>query len=102
MAKRNIRILAVILVLAMTAALLADLVGALGNDNAAGEYYLTDVVALAVADIHDLTMGLNELEQGQADAIALWRMARSNLEDVANTLPSTFSHDSVKLRLRTS
>jgi bifunctional UDP-N-acetylglucosamine pyrophosphorylase/glucosamine-1-phosphate N-acetyltransferase len=28
---------------------LADLVGAIGNDNARGEYYLTDVVALAVA-----------------------------------------------------
>ncbi len=52
-------------------------------------------VALAGADIHDITMGLNELEQGNVGAITLWQMARSNLEDVANTLPTTFSHDSV-------
>lgn len=37
-------------VMAADAALLRDLVGRLGNDNAAGEYYLTDVVALARAD----------------------------------------------------
>jgi bifunctional UDP-N-acetylglucosamine pyrophosphorylase/glucosamine-1-phosphate N-acetyltransferase len=36
-------------VLAADAALLADLVGGLGNDNAAGEYYLTDIVGAAVA-----------------------------------------------------
>ena len=34
-------------VVAADAALLAELVGGLGNDNAAGEYYLTDIVALA-------------------------------------------------------
>jgi len=34
-------------VMAADAALLRDLVGRLGNDNAAGEYYLTDVVGLA-------------------------------------------------------
>ena len=37
-------------VLAADAGLLADLVGRLGDDNAAGEYYLTDVVGLARAD----------------------------------------------------
>lgn len=52
-------------------------------------------VAFAVADLHDLTRGLNEVEQGNPAAITLWRMARSNLEDVANTLPTTFSHNSV-------
>ncbi|MCF1470114.1 hypothetical protein FS764_24950 [Agrobacterium vitis] len=52
-------------------------------------------MALAVADLHDLTMGQNEVEQGAPAAITLWRMARSNIEDVANTLPTTFSHDSV-------
>jgi hypothetical protein len=52
-------------------------------------------VALAIADLHDLTNGLNEVEQGNPAAVTLWRMARSNLEDVANTLPTTFSHDSV-------
>ncbi|MCL7997939.1 hypothetical protein M8994_06755 [Brucella sp. 21LCYQ03] len=52
-------------------------------------------VAFAGADIHDFTMGLNQVEQGNADAVTLWRMAGSNLEDAANTLPSAFSHDSV-------
>ena len=52
-------------------------------------------VALAVADIHDFTNGLSEVEQVKPGAVTLWRMARSNLEDVANTLPTTFSHDSV-------
>ena len=37
-------------VMAADAALLRDLVGRLGNDNAAGEYYLTDVVGLARAE----------------------------------------------------
>lgn len=36
-------------VMAVDAGLLRDLVGQLSNDNAAGEYYLTDVVALARA-----------------------------------------------------
>ena len=52
-------------------------------------------VALAVADLHDFTNGLSEIEQVKPAAVTLWRMARSNLEDVANTLPTTFSHDSV-------
>ena len=52
-------------------------------------------VTLAVADLHDFTMGLNVIEHGNADAVTLWRMARSNLEDAANTLPTSFSHDSV-------
>ena len=37
-------------VMAADAGLLRDLVGRLSNDNVAGEYYLTDVVALARAD----------------------------------------------------
>ena len=37
-------------VMAADAGLLRDLVGRLGNDNAAGEYYLTDVVGLARAE----------------------------------------------------
>lgn len=52
-------------------------------------------VAFAAADLHDFTMSLNEVEQGNADAVTLWQMARSNLEDIANTLPAAFSHDSV-------
>lgn len=43
-------------------------------------------VAFAAADLHDLTMGLNEIEQGNTSAMTLWKMARSNLEDAANTL----------------
>ncbi|WP_159876103.1 hypothetical protein [Aquitalea denitrificans] len=52
-------------------------------------------VAFASADLHDFTMGLNNLVHANPDALTLWQMSRSNLEDAANTLPSTFSHDSV-------
>ncbi|WP_038966968.1 hypothetical protein [Bradyrhizobium diazoefficiens] len=52
-------------------------------------------VALSVADVHDFTSGLNEVDQGNPAATTLWGMARSNMEDVANTLPATYSHDSV-------
>lgn len=52
-------------------------------------------VTLAVADLHDFTMGLNEIEHRNADAVTWWRMARSNIEDAANTLPISSSHDSV-------
>lgn len=52
-------------------------------------------VAFAVGDLHDLTMGLNEVAHGNADAMMLWRMARSNLEYVANALPTTVNNDSV-------
>ena len=36
-------------VIAADAATLFDLVAAIGNDNAAGEYYLTDIIAIARA-----------------------------------------------------
>lgn len=52
-------------------------------------------VAFSAADLHDLTMGLNRLEQRNENAIKLWKLSCSNLEDVANTLPTTFSHDTV-------
>lgn len=51
--------------------------------------------SFAFADLHDFAGGLNEIEHGNAAAVTLWEMARSNLEDVANTLPTTFSVDSV-------
>lgn len=51
--------------------------------------------SFALADSYDFAYGLNEAEQGNAEASTLWRMARSNLEDAANTLPTTFSVDSV-------
>ncbi|MDX9885205.1 hypothetical protein [Thauera sp.] len=56
---------------------------------------IAGAVAFAVADLHDFTNGMNEVEQENPAATTLWHMARSNLEDVANTLPTTFSHDSV-------
>jgi len=52
-------------------------------------------VSFAIADIHDFTMGLNEVENCDSEALTLWQMSRSNLEDMANTLPNSFSHDSV-------
>ena len=58
------------------------------RDLAARTYY-------AVADLLDLAYGLNELQGSNADAERLWKMAASNLSDVANTLPGTFSVDSV-------
>ena len=52
-------------------------------------------VSFAIADIHDFTMGLNEIEDNASEALTLWQMSRSNLEDISNTLPNSFSHDSV-------
>ncbi|WP_272530724.1 MULTISPECIES: hypothetical protein [unclassified Providencia] len=57
-------------------------------------------VSFATADLHDFTMGLNEIEAYASEvcaseALTLWKMSRSNLEDIANTLPNSFSHDSV-------
>lgn len=52
--------------------------------------------AFAAADMNDFAHGLNEIEgMGRGVAPTLWAMARSNLEDVANTLPATFSVASV-------
>ncbi len=66
-------------VMAADAALLRDLVGGLGNDNAAGEYYLTDLVALARARGHSAavvtcaeaeTLGINtRAELAAAEAL---------------------------------
>lgn len=52
-------------------------------------------VAFAGGDIHDLTMGMNAVQGQNGAAEILWKMATSNLEDAANTLPNTFSHESV-------
>ncbi|TCV85862.1 hypothetical protein [Sulfurirhabdus autotrophica] len=51
--------------------------------------------SFAFADLYDFTYGLNEVDDRCVNAATLWRMAKSNLEDVANILPSTFSVDSV-------
>jgi hypothetical protein len=60
-----------------------------------GDRTIAAEASYAFADLHDLSLGLNALQSGDGDALRLWGMARSNLEDVANTLPSTFSVDSV-------
>lgn len=59
------------------------------------DHNIASEASFACADLHDLASGLDELDGGSTDALTLWRMARSNLEDVANTLPTTFSVDSV-------
>lgn len=51
--------------------------------------------SFAWADLHDFTSGFAELKEKNAEATKLWHMGRSNLEDVANVLPATFSVDSV-------
>ncbi|MCX7645533.1 MAG: bifunctional UDP-N-acetylglucosamine diphosphorylase/glucosamine-1-phosphate N-acetyltransferase GlmU [Rhodobacteraceae bacterium] len=50
-------------VLMADAALLLDLVGGVGNDNASGEYYLTDIVALARA--RGLSAGVVTCEESE-------------------------------------
>lgn len=49
--------------------------------------------AFAFADLYDLAYGVNP--SASAASSELWRMALSNLEDVANILPTGFSVDSV-------
>ena len=44
--------------------------------------------AFAVADIYDFAYGLNQVEKHNANAAILWRMARSNLDQIASALPS--------------
>lgn len=51
--------------------------------------------AYACADMHDFIYGLNTISGKPSDARNLWKMARSNLEDIANILPTSFSVESV-------
>ncbi|MFB2532944.1 bifunctional UDP-N-acetylglucosamine diphosphorylase/glucosamine-1-phosphate N-acetyltransferase GlmU [Paracoccus sp. p4-l81] len=95
-------------VIAADATLLADLVGGLGNDNAAGEYYLTDIVAAArarglraevvICDEAE-TLGINtraELAAAEADFQARARAA-AFADGVTLTAPETviFAQDTV-------
>jgi len=78
-------------ILAAPTAALKDWLGRIGNDNAQGEYYLTDVVGLAVADgvpvsaahpsAHWETLGVNSRVQ-QAELERVWQreQARRLLE----------------------
>lgn len=95
-------------VMAVDAALLRDLVGRLGNDNASGEYYLTDVVGLARAQGRSAavvtcdeaeTLGINtraELAQAEAAFQARARAAALD-EGVTLSAPETvfFALDTV-------
>ena len=87
-------------------ALLFDLLGKVGNQNAKGEYYLTDVVALARADrrttraafaSEEDVMGVNsQAELAEAEAIFQRRTrARLMADGVSMTAPDTvyFSAD---------
>lgn len=93
-------------VMAADAALLFDLLGQVGNANAKGEYYLTDVVGLAVqAGLsaqatfapEEAVMGVNSQgELAQAEAAFQARRRRQLLADgVTMTAPDTvhFAHD---------
>ena len=82
-------------VIACNAKTLFDLIDAVGNDNAAGEYYLTDIVAIArtkgltataVTCDEAETLGVNSRAQlAQADA-AFQSRARADLIDEGVTL----------------
>lgn len=49
----------------------------------------------AFADIVDLTYGLDDLKGSHGAGLQLWKMAVSNVSDFANSLPTTFSVDSI-------
>jgi HEPN domain-containing protein len=49
----------------------------------------------AVADLLDLTYGLDDLRGGGGVDLVRWQMATSNLADAANNLPTAFSVDTV-------
>ncbi|HEY0275132.1 MAG TPA: bifunctional UDP-N-acetylglucosamine diphosphorylase/glucosamine-1-phosphate N-acetyltransferase GlmU [Paenirhodobacter sp.] len=78
-------------VISCDAVLLTDLVGALSNDNAAGEYYLTDIIAAAraiglTAEVvtcpEDETLGINtRAELARAEALFQHRMRAEALEN---------------------
>ena len=95
-------------VIAADSATLFDLIAAVGNDNAAQEYYLTDIVALArarglrataVTCDEAETLGINtRAELAQAEAAFQTRARAQALEDGVTLLaPETvfFAHDTV-------
>ena len=90
------------------AALLMELAGSVGNDNAAGEYYLTDIVALARTGGLDVrvvtcpeaeTLGINSrAELAEAEAALQARLRADALADgVSMPAPDTviFAYDTV-------
>jgi len=95
-------------VICASSALLFELVARLGNDNASGEYYLTDIIALArarglssgvvICDESE-TMGINSRAELAAAEAAFQARARAELLDagVTMTAPETvfLAHDTV-------
>lgn len=76
-------------ILAMPAARMADWMGRLSSDNAQGEYYLTDVIAMAVAD--GLTVATAQPEdamevQGANDRLQLSQLERHYQQRAARRL----------------
>lgn len=95
-------------IMAVDGALLFDLLRAVGNDNAKGEYYLTDIVAIArarglaatVIETHeDEVVGVNSRVELAAVEAIFQRAARTRamLEGATLIAPETvfFSHDTV-------
>ena len=95
-------------VIAADAATLFDLVAAIGNDNAAGEYYLTDIIAIArargltatvVECAEAETLGINSrFELAQAEALFQNGARMTALDDGATLIaPETvyFAYDTV-------
>ncbi|QQA44177.1 bifunctional UDP-N-acetylglucosamine diphosphorylase/glucosamine-1-phosphate N-acetyltransferase GlmU [Pelagovum pacificum] len=95
-------------VICADAEVLMDLVGAVGNDNAAGEYYLTDIVEIArdrgltatvVRCDEAETLGVNTRAQLAAAEAAFQVRARAELmeDGVTMTAPETvfLAHDTV-------
>jgi bifunctional UDP-N-acetylglucosamine pyrophosphorylase/glucosamine-1-phosphate N-acetyltransferase len=95
-------------VIAADAATLFDLVAAIGNDNAAGEYYLTDIIAIArargltatvVECAEAETLGINSrFELAQAEALFQNGARMTALDDgVTLIAPETvyFAYDTV-------
>lgn len=77
-------------VMAIRAEHLAGLIGAIGNDNAKGEYYLTDIIAIArgrglgavvVEGAADEVLGVNSrVELAEAEAVFQARLRRRHME----------------------
>jgi len=76
-------------ILAVPGARLADWLGRLSNSNAQGEYYLTDVIAMAVADglVVDTAQAGDEMEVlGANDRIQLAQLERHYQQRAARSL----------------
>lgn len=95
-------------VIAADSATLFDLIAAVGHDNAAGEYYLTDIIGIArdrglsatvVSCDESETLGINSrVELSRAEALFQTQARAAALENgVTLTAPQTvfFAHDTV-------